>query len=46
MRASLVAQLVKYPSAMWETEVKSLGWEDSLEKEKATHYSMLAWRIS
>ena len=46
MRASLVAQLVKYPSAMWETEVQSLGWEDSLEKEKATHYSMLAWRIS
>ena len=40
-----MAQLVKYPSAMWETEVQSLGWEDSLEKEKAAHSSILAWRI-
>ena len=40
-----MAQLVKYPSAMWETEVQSLGWEDSLEKEMATHSSILAWRI-
>ena len=43
--ASLVAQLVKKPSAMWETWVQSLGWEDSLEKGKATHSSILVWRI-
>ena len=43
--ASLVAQLVKNPPAMWETWVWSLGWEDSLEKGKATHSSILAWRI-
>ena len=43
--ASLVAQLVKNPPAMWETWVRSLGWEDSLEKRKATHASILAWRI-
>ena len=43
--ASLVAQLVKNPSAMWETWVWSLGWEDPLEKGKATHSSILAWRI-
>ena len=43
--ASLVAQLVKNPSAMWETWVLSLDWEDSLEKGKATHLSILAWRI-
>ena len=42
---SLVAQLVKNPPAMWETWVQSLGWEDPLEKEKATHSSVLAWRI-
>ena len=42
--ASLVAQLVKNPSAMWETWVQSLGWEDLLEKGKATHSSILAWR--
>jgi len=41
-----VAQLVKNPSAMWETWVESLGWKDPLEKEKATHSSILAWRIS
>ena len=40
-----VVQLVKNPSAMWETGVWSLGWEDPLEKGKATHSSMLAWRI-
>ena len=40
-----MAQLVKNPPAMWETWVQSLGWEDSLEKEKATHSSILAWRI-
>jgi len=43
--ASLVPQLVKNLSAMWKTWVQSLGWEDLLEKEKATHSSILAWRI-
>ena len=43
--ASLVAKLVKNLSAMWETWVQSLGWEDLLEKGKATHSSILAWRI-
>ena len=41
----LVAQLVKNPPARWETWIRSLGWEDPLEKEKATHSSILAWRI-
>ena len=44
-QASLVAQLVKNPSAMWETCVWSLGWENPLEKGKGTHTSILAWRI-
>ena len=35
----MVAQLVKNPPAMWETWVPSLGWEDALEKGKATHFS-------
>ena len=43
--ASLVAQLVKNPPAMWETWVRSLGWEDPLEKGMANHSSILAWRI-
>ena len=43
--ASLVAQLVKNPTAMWETWVQSLGWEDPLEKGMATHSSILTWRI-
>ena len=43
--ASLVAQLVKNPPAMQETWVRSLGWEDPLEKKTATHSSSLAWRI-
>ena len=43
--ASLVAQLVKNLPALWETWVRSLGWEDPLEKEKATHSSILTWRI-
>ena len=43
--ASLVAQSVKYPPAMQETWVQSLGWEDPLEKEMATHSRILAWRI-
>ena len=44
-RASLVAQTVKNPLAIWETWVQSLGWEDPLEKDMATHSSILAWRI-
>ena len=44
-RASLIAQLVKNPPAMRETWVCSLDWEDPLEKGKATHSSILAWRI-
>ena len=43
--ASLVAQLVKNLPAMWETWIRSLGWEDPLEKGKATHSSILARRI-
>ena len=43
--ASLMAQLVKNLPAMRETWIRSLGWEDSLEKGKATHSSFLAWRI-
>ena len=42
---SLVAQLVKNLPAMQDTWVRSLGWEDPLEKGKATHSSILAWRI-
>ena len=37
--------MVKNPPAMQETGVQSLGWEDPLEKEMATHSSILAWRI-
>ena len=44
-RASLIAQSVKNLPAVQETQVQSLGWEDPLEKEMATHPSMLAWRI-
>ena len=43
--ASLMAQLVKNPPAIQETWVWSLGWEDPLEKGKATHSRILAWRI-
>ena len=43
--ASLVAQPIKNLPATWETWVRSLGWEDPLEKGKATHSSILAWRI-
>ena len=43
--ASLVAQLVKNLPTMWETWVRSLGWKDPLEKGKAPHSSILAWRI-
>ena len=45
MWASLVAQLVKSLPAMQETWIRFQGWEDSLEKEIATHSSILAWRI-
>ena len=44
-RSYLVAQLVKNPSAMQGAWVQPLGWEDPLEKGKATHSSILAWRI-
>ena len=44
-RTSLVAQMVKNLLALQKTWVQSLGWEDPLEKEKATHFSILAWRI-
>ena len=44
--ASLVAQLVRNPPAMRETWLRSLGWEDPMEKGKATHSSVLTWRIS
>ena len=42
---SLVAQTVKHLSTMWETWIRCLGQEDPLEKEMATHSSVLAWRI-
>ena len=40
-----MAQLAKNLPAVWETCVQSMGWEDPLEKGKATHSSILAWRI-
>ena len=43
--AFLVAQFVKNLPAMWETWVQSLGFENPMEKGKATHFSILAWRI-
>ena len=43
--ASLVAQLVKNQPAMWKTWVWSLGWKDPLKKGRATHSSIMAWRI-
>ena len=45
IRASLIAQLAKNLPAVQETWVPSLGWEDPLEKETATHSNILAWRI-
>ena len=45
MGASLVAQTIKYPPAMQKTWVRSLSWEDPLEKGKAIYFSILAWRI-
>ena len=44
--ASLVAQMVKNPPAIWKTQVQSLGQENLLEKGMATHSNILAWRIS
>ena len=44
-RASLVAQMIKYLPAMQETQVRSLGREDPLEKGMATHSTILAWKI-
>ena len=46
LRAPLVAQTVKNLSSVQETWVRSLGWEDPLEKGMATHSSILSWRIS
>ena len=45
MLTSLVAQMVKRLSMMRETRVRSLGWEDPLEKEMAIHSSTIAWKI-
>ena len=44
VKASLVAQMIKNLPVMWETWVRSLGWEDPLNKSMATHSSILAWR--
>ena len=44
-RASLIAQLVNNPPVMQGTLVQFLGWEDPLEEDMATHFSILAWRI-
>ena len=44
-RASLLAHLVKNQPAVWETWIRSLGWEDPLQKGMALHSSILAWRI-
>ena len=41
----MVAQMIKHLPTMWETQVRSLGQEDPLEKEMATHSSTLAWKI-
>ena len=40
-----MAQLVRHPPAMWETWVRSMGWEDPLEEGMATHSIILAWKI-
>ena len=42
---SQVAQMIKHLTTMWETQVRSLGWEDPLEKEMTTHSSTFAWKI-
>jgi len=43
--ASLVAQTIKNPPAVWETWVRSLGWEDPMKEGMPAHSSILAWRI-
>ena len=43
--AFLVVQTVKRLPTMWETQIRSLGWEDPLEMEMATHSSTVAWKI-
>ena len=43
--AFLLAQMVKNLPAVWETQVRFLGWEDPLKKEMTPHFSILAWRI-
>ena len=45
IRTSLVAQMVKRLSTVREIRIRSLGWEDTLEKEMATHSSTIAWKI-
>ena len=45
LETSLVAQMVKDPPAMGETQVQSLSQKDSLERERTTHFSILAWEI-
>ena len=45
LKCFLVAQLIKNPPSMQETLVQFLGWEDLLEKGKATHSSILTWTI-
>ena len=45
LKTSLVPQMVKHLPTMQETQVQSLGWEDPLEKEMATHSSTVAWEI-
>ena len=46
IQSSTVAQMVRHLPTMWETQVQSLGREDPLEKEMATHSSILVWEIS
>ena len=45
-REIVVAQMVKNLPSVWDTQFQSLGWEDPLEKEMTTHFSILAWEIS
>ena len=45
LRNSLYPQMVKNSPTVWETWIQSLGWEDPLEEDMATHSTMLAWRI-
>ena len=45
LESSLLAQMVQNLPIMWETQVRSLGWEDPLEKGMATYSSILSWRI-